>query len=160
MSLPGIFFATASISTSTAAFNLLCTVLLVRWFGAGVYANYLVDLSYLSLLLILLEVVPSNYSIFRLQDEPTRIRGLAALAVASAFMLDVLLLCQVIFLICSPANSVWIAPYAGAMAIKRYLDIRLQSSGRLREYFGIELLGSIIRVALMAVFLWCCDATY
>lgn len=149
-----LFITASAVNAATAAFNLLGTVLLVRWFGTGVYADFLVDLAYLSLLLILLEVVPSNYSVFRVQDEPTRIHGLAALAVVSAFVL--VGVAQIIghFFNLFHAGSIWIAPYAGLMAVKRYLDIRLQSTGRLREYFGIELRGAVIRVVLMAGFLW------
>lgn len=149
-----LFITASAVNAATAAFNLLGTVLLVRWFGAGVYADFLVDLAYLSLLLILLEVVPSNYSVFRVQDEPTRIRGLAALAVVSAGVLVGVAQISGHFFNLFHAVSIWVAPYAGLMAVKRYLDIRLQSTGRLNEYLRIELRCAVIRVVLMAVFLW------
>lgn len=154
MNLKQLFVKTATVNTATAACNLLGTVLLVRWFGADVYANFLVDLAYLSLLSILLEVVPSNYSLFRVQDDPTKIGGIAALAIVTAFVLIGAAQVSGYALHLFNANSVWIAPYAGSLAVKRYLDIRLQSTGRLREYFGIGLLGATIRVALMGWFLW------
>ncbi|WP_337287207.1 hypothetical protein, partial [Candidatus Methylomirabilis sp.] len=149
-----LFLTTVTVNCSTAVFNLLGTILLVRWFGTGVYADYLVDLAYLSLLTILLEVVPSNYSLFRVQDDPIRIRGLGALAVVSAFGLAGVAQISGSFFNLFHANSVWIAPYAGLMAVKRYLDIRLQSTGRLREFFGVELRGAVMRIVLLAVFLW------
>jgi len=152
--LKSLFLKTSAVNTSTAAFNLLTTILLVRWFGAGVYADFMVDLAYLSLIAILLELVPSNYSIFRVQDDPSMIRGLAALAVVTAFILASVALVSGYFFNLFHANSVWIAPYSGLLAVKRYLDTRLQSTGRLREYFGIDLLGAIIRVLLMAAFFW------
>lgn len=154
MSLKRLFITASAVNAATAAVNFLGTVLLVRWFGAGVYADFLVDLAYLSLLLILLEVVPSNYMVFRVQDEPTRIRGLAAVAVVSVMALAGIVQVAGQFFNLFHAGSIWIAPYAGLMAIKRYLDIRLQSTGCLREYFGIELRGAVIRVVLMAGFLW------
>ena len=154
MSIKRLFITASAVNASSAAFNLLGTVLLVRWFGAGVYADYLVDLAYLSLILILLEVVPSNHSVFRVQDEPTRIRGLAALAVVSAFVLVGILQISGQFFDLFHARSAWIAPYAGLMAVKRYLDIRLQSTGRLREYFGIDLQCAVVRIVLMSVFYW------
>lgn len=152
--LKRLFLKSSAVNTSTAAFNLLTTVLLVRWFGAGVYADYLVDLAYLSLISILLEVVPSNYSIFRVQDDPSWIRGLAALAVVTALLMAGVVLVSGYVFDMFHANSVWITPYAGSLAVKRYLDTRLQSTGRLQEYFEIELLGAVIRVLLMGVFLW------
>jgi len=152
--LKRLFLTTSAVNASAAAFNLLTTVLLVRWFGAGVYADYLVDLAYLSLISILLEVVPSNYSIFCVQDDPNRVRGLAALAVITAFILAGVTLVSGYVFDFFQANSAWIAPYAGSLAVKRYLDTRLQSTGRLREYFGIELFGAAIRVVLLGLFLW------
>ena len=47
--------------------------------------------------------------------------------------------------------SAWMAVYAGSLSIKRYLDIRLQSSGRLQEYMNVEVMTSLARVMLMAV---------
>lgn len=152
--LKRLFITTSAVNVSTAAFNLLTTVMLVRWFGASVYADFLVDLAYLSITAILLEIVPSNYSVFRVQDDPSRIRGIAALAVATALLLVVAAIVLGSVIGGFHANSVWIPPYAGALAVKRYLDIRLQSTGRLREYFGIDLLGAVIRVLLMGAFLW------
>lgn len=154
MGLKSLFLKTSAVNTSTAAFNLLTTVLLVRWFGAGVYADYLVDLAYLSLIAIVLEIVPSNFSVFRVQDDPERIRSLAALAIVTAFLLAGISLISGYIFDLFHANSVWITLYAGTLALKRYLDIRLQATGRLREYFGIELLGAVIRVVLLGVFLW------
>jgi hypothetical protein len=154
MSLKRLFLGTAAVNAATAALNLLGTVLMVRWFGASVYADYLVDLAYLSLVMILLELVPSNHSLFRVQDDPARIRGLAALAVVSAFVLAGAAGIAGYGFGLFHANSIWIIPYASLMAVKRYLDIRLQSSGRLREYFGIELRSAVIRLALMGLFLW------
>jgi hypothetical protein len=154
MSLKSLFLGTAAVNAATAAFNLLGTVLMVRWFGASVYADYLVDLAYLSLVMIVLELVPSNHSLFRVQDDPTRIRGLAALAVASAFVLAAAAGIAGYGFGLFHANSIWIIPYASLMAVKRYLDIRLQSSGRLREYFGIELRSAVIRLMLMGLLLW------
>lgn len=148
-----LFLTTIAVSSSAAFVNFLGTILLVRWFGAVVYADYLVDLTYVSLLLVLLEIVPSNYSLFRIQDDPALIRGIRALAVAGALgLLGITRMVGSLFDVFH-AKSVWIALYAGSMAIKRYLDIRLQSAGRLREFFEIELRGAVIRIVLLAVFL-------
>jgi hypothetical protein len=152
MAIARLFLKASAVNAATAVFNLIGTVLLVRWFGAGVYANYLVDLAYISLVLILLEIVPSNYSVFRVQDEPDLIFSLAALAVVSVFVLVGAVHVMGQFFNLFHAGSIWIAPYAGLMAIKRYLDIRLQSAGRLKEYFGIELNSAVIRVVLLAIF--------
>ena len=154
MGIKLLFLKSSTVNICTASFNLLTTVLLVRWFGETVYADFIVDLAYLSLISILLEIIPSNYSIFRVQDYPSRICGLAALSVVTVFILAGIAAASGYFFDLFHANSVWIAPYAGSLAVKRYLDTLLQSTGRLREYFGVELLGAAIRVVLMSGFLW------
>lgn len=149
-----LFLTTVAVNGANAVFNLLGTILLVRWFGTSVYADYLVDLSYLSLLSIVLEIVPSNYSVFRVQDDPARIYGLGALAIVSAVGLAVVVQISGWVFTLFHAHSLWIPLYAGLLAVKRYLDIRLQSTGRLREFCGIELRSAVIRIVLLTVFLW------
>lgn len=154
MDFKRLFVTTAAINAATAATNMIGTVLIVRWFGAAVYADYLVDLAYIGLILILLEIVPSNYSVFRVQDAPDRIHGLAALSIASTLVLILVIQASISFFDLYHADSIWMILYAGIMAIKRYLDIRLQSTGRLPEYFGIEFRSAILRIVLLGAFLW------
>lgn len=132
--------------------NLLTIVLLVRWFGAEAYAHYIVDLASLGLIFIVLEVVPSNYSLFRVQDDPSWQRCVAAqivvtIAVAAALVFVFGYYNWGIF----QAYSQWMILYAGTVATKRYLDIQLQSSGKLAQYLGVELLSAVVRMMLLAL---------
>jgi hypothetical protein len=145
------FLGSALRSAASSGLNLLTTVMVVRWFGAETYAHYIVDLAMISLLLIVLEVVPSNYSVFRIQDDPTWQRSIGA-----QIAVTVLMAAFVVFAFghwgqVFKDNSLWMVMYAVTMAVKRYLDIRLQSSGRLGEFMGIELSTSAIRLALLAL---------
>lgn len=149
MGIKKLFFQTAVVNTATAATNLLGTVLLVRWFGSEVYADYMVVLAYLGLVSILLEVVPSNYSVFAVQDDPEMLNSLAGLAVLTSVVLVVSYFLLWNLLNIFRENSLWVIPYVFTIAIKRYLDIRLQSSGRLREFLIIELRSAVIRIIMM-----------
>lgn len=152
MELKRSFFTSAFINTATAGINMLVTVLVVRFFGPGIYANFIVDLSYVSLLAIFFEIVPTNYILFRVQDDPLRYRGLAALAIASSLLMSCITFIAYFYLGLFQSNSLWIVPYASSLGIKRYIDARLQSSGRLTEFFLIELRGSSLRVAFLLTF--------
>ena len=47
--------------------------------------------------------------------------------------------------------TLWILFYVMSLGVKRYLDIRLQSSGRLNEYLGIEVIAALVRLLLMLI---------
>lgn len=149
--LARVFLGSSISGVASSGLNLLTTVLLVRWFGAETYAHYIVDLAMIGLLLIVLEVVPSNYSVFRVQDDPAWQRSIAA-----QIAVTVLIGASVVFAAghwggLFQAYSLWMGLYAATMAVKRYLDIRLQCSGRLGEFMGIEFSTSAIRLALLAL---------
>jgi hypothetical protein len=145
------FFGSSLRSAVAAGLNLLATVMLVRWFGAETYANYIVDLAMIGLLLIVLEVVPSNYSVFRVQDDPLWQRSIGAQIVVTILLTAVVVFAAGHWARLFKDNSLWMVMYAASMAIKRYLDIRLQSSGRLGEFMGIELSTSALRLVLLAL---------
>ncbi|MCP3177498.1 hypothetical protein MJO47_10335 [Desulfuromonas sp. KJ2020] len=128
---------------------MLCTVLIVRFFGSEIYAGLIVDLSYISILTILLEIVPTNYILFKVQDDPTRYQGLAFLAVISFLILMIATYVAYKFLGIFYTNNLWIILYVSSIAIKKYIDIKLQSSGHLSEYFLIEFRGAVLRLTLL-----------
>ncbi len=143
------FLTSVSINTVTACFNMLATVFVVRFFGAEVYANFIVDLAYISLIAIFFEIVPTNYILFRVQDDPLMYRSIASFAIASSFLMLFVAYgihsCFGLF----HSNTLWVVPYASSLAMKRYIDARLQSSGRMTEFFSIELRGSVLRILFL-----------
>jgi hypothetical protein len=152
--LARVFLRSSMRNVASAGLNLLTTVLLIRWFGAETYAHYIVDMAMIGLLLIVLEVVPSNYSVFRVQDEPAWHRSIAAQTTASVVIGASVVFASGHWAGLFQAYSLWMAPYAALIAVKRYLDIRLQSSGRLDEFMEIEVSISAIRLALLALCYW------
>ena len=152
--LARVFLGSSMRSVASAGLNLATTVLVVRWFGAETYAHYIVDLAMIGLLLIVLEVVPSNYSLFRVQDDPPWQRSIAAQIVVTILIAACVVFASGYWTGLFQAYSLWMGPYAALIAVKRYLDIRLQSSGRLEEFLGIELSTSAIRLALLALCYW------
>lgn len=150
-SLSGKFFGSSARGITNSAINILATILVVRWFGTESYANFIIDLSVIGILMIVLEAIPSNYSLFRIQDDDLWKYVVAAQAVVTAIVAG--LVVALVGLLSSRMQdfSPWMVVYSGALSIKRYFDIRLQSSGRLNEYMNIDLVASFLRVLIMGL---------
>lgn len=144
------FFGPSSLSVGSALLNMLTTVCLLRWFGTEVYSSYIVDLAKLSLLFIVLELLPTSYSIFRVQDDPAWGKSIAAHTLFAASLL-LIVVSGLGYLGSFFGNySHWIAVYVVIFAFRRYIDIRLQSSGRLKDYMKMELFSALLRLVFMA----------
>ena len=136
-------------SGASSVLNLLATVVTVRWFGADVYASYVVDLALLSVGMVLLEIVPSNYSVFRMQDDPSWKDSVAAQIILTMLVAIAAVIVVGLHTSLFRSYTAWMALYAATVAAKRYLDLRLQSSGRLPEFMNLEFSSSAIRLALL-----------
>lgn len=151
-SLRNLFLGASLPSAVSSALNLVVTIVTVRWFGAEVYANYIVDLAILSIGMILLEIVPSNYSVFRIQDDPSWKSCVAAQLVVTMIIASLVVVVAGNYSSLFRSYTGWIAVYAVALAAKRYLDIRLQSSGKLSEFMGVEAVNSALRLGFLGGF--------
>lgn len=146
--------AAGLISMTTAGLSLLTTVLTVRWLGLVVYADYTVDLALISIVLVLMELVPSAFAVFKVQDSPEFLEGQAAFSIACIPLLAAVIWLLHEYTTLLQAFTAWIVLYCALQPVKRYLDIRLQSSGRLREYYAMELYSVVFRLALLAGAVW------
>lgn len=142
------FTGVAGLNMCSAALNLATTVLIVRWCGSSAYADFMVDLAVVSLLLLVLEAVPSNLSVFRLQDDRgwRKVVEWHLISAAAILIVAVFLLEQQGFQAFTP----WIALYATTQVLKRFLDLMLQSSGRLKEFMGVEAVSSLFRLMFLS----------
>jgi hypothetical protein len=144
--------ATASISLTII--NLVTTIIIIRILGEHVYADFAIDMAVLTLVFLVLEVVPSSYVIFRLQDN---YRWNSALVPQT--ILGTLLSMLIIAMLAYTADafiafSAWIFPYVIASALKRHIDISLQAHGRLYQFFAIETLAASLRLPILFIFIW------
>lgn len=134
-----------------AALNLLITILVVRWFGAATYANYMIDLAIIGIISIVLEIVPSNYSLFKIQDDASWLGVVVVQTIISMVLGGLITLGVFYFSDIFKDFTLWILLYVVSLGVKRYLDIRLQSSGRLKEYLEIEVITALVRLVLMLI---------
>ncbi len=145
------FGAASALNFTSAALNFYTTIIVVRWFGGSAYSNYIFDLSIVSIFLVIQEIVPTNFSIFKLQDDKNWQKSLAGFAIFSSGILFLVALLGGALFPVFHAGSLWIYVYVLSLGFKRYLDLRLQSQGRLNEYIGIDITISFVRLLLIYI---------
>lgn len=141
-------------SITVAALNLLITVIVVRWFGAENYANYMIDLAIIGVISIILEFVPSNYSLFKIQDDSSWLGVIFVQTIISIVFGSLITLGIFYYTDFFKDFTLWMLFYVMSLGVKRYLDIHLQSSGRLNEYLEIEVIAALVRLLLMLMCLY------
>lgn len=141
-------------SITVSVLNLLITVIVVRWFGAENYANYMVDLAIIGIISIVLEFVPSNYSLFKIQDDSSWLGVIVVQTIISIVFGSLITLGIFYYTDFFKDFTLWILFYVMSLGVKRYLDIHLQSSGRLNEYLEIEVISALVRLLLMLICLY------
>lgn len=141
-------------SITVAVLNLLITVIVVRWFGAENYANYMVDLAIIGIISIVLEFVPSNYSLFKIQDDSSWLGVIVVQTIISIVFGSLITLGIFYYTDFFKDFTLWMLFYVMSLGVKRYLDIHLQSSGRLNEYLEIEVISALVRLLLMLICLY------
>lgn len=141
-------------SITAAVLNLLITVVVVRWFGAENYTNYMIDLAIIGIISIILELVPSNYSLFKIQDNSSWLGVIVVQTVISIVFGSLITLGIFYYTDFFKDFTLWMLFYVMSLGVKRYLDIHLQSSGRLNEYLEIEVIAALVRLLLMLMCLY------
>ncbi len=146
------FFKSSVAATLSAGVNMVSTIFIVRFLGTEIYANQIVDLAQLALLMILLELLPSGFIIFKLQDEH-RWLGILVFQIA-ACTLAVLLLIQALDLGFQLFNgAAWlISLYAVTQGVKRFNDTSLQARGMVNYLFLIDFACAAGRLMLLVTF--------
>lgn len=144
------FSGAAVLSTCSAITNMVATVLVFRSCGAVAYANFMIDLAIMSLVLLVLELIPSNYSLYRVQDDPSWRLVIKRHLVISACVLPPSVIAIGSLSGLFQSYTPWIALFAITQVQKRYLDILLQASGNVREFMWIELSTSLLRMVMLS----------
>ena len=149
MSLYKKLFKAISSGGISAAASYLSILLVVRYAGAGVYADYIVDLSVLSVVAILMEVVPAYYIVYKVQEDPAYYKLYATFIwMTIPVCIGLVLLLNVYFSILK-SFTLWMILYLIGLNIKRYFDVYYQSTGNVQKLYIQESLVNIVRVLLL-----------
>lgn len=138
-------------TVGAAIAGFLGTLILVRLIGVAEFANYAIDLAKLSIFLLLLEIVPSSYVIFRQQEDETLAADLASLVCLAALVLPLIVFIGGLVGVFSHFTT-FISVYALGSVIQRYFDSRFQAQGRIGHFFLLPLASNVIRLLLLATF--------
>lgn len=144
------FASTSILNILLSFFNITSTVVIVRFFGTAAYANYTIDLSIISMIALFTDIVPSSYSVYKVQDEPEFINSIAAASFLGS-LLVAFFIYFIHFIGLFNDFSLFIFVYGFLLSIKHFLDIRLQSVGLVKKFFEIEAISAGIRLTLIGL---------
>jgi hypothetical protein len=139
----------ASSSASAAMVNLVSTIIVVRLLGNDAYVAYTVDLAVISLAQVLFEAIPSNFLVFKIQEEPVYAEVLAMHSIVSAVVVLALTMIMGFNTSVFQGYSLWMSVYASVLPLRRYADIRLQAIGKVHEFFNLEGARAVLRLVLL-----------
>jgi hypothetical protein len=137
------------LNITAAAAGLAGTFFITWFFGLAEFAYYTINFAKLSLILLGTELLPSSFTIFRLQEDERFTLSVPVFYVAFAVVaaaITVILLSQGWL-----AHASWfMVVFVITTSLQRYLDVQAQASGRVDAYFWIPATSNIVRVALLA----------
>jgi len=137
-------------SMAASLVNLASTFAVVKLVGPIIYADFTVDIYKLALIVVVLEVVPGPYAIFQSQRDPALGSHLASFAIASS-VFCVAAWAAITGLGLFARVSPWMALYAFYLGVQRYLDIRLQATNRVGEFYRLLTYAGVIRLLLLGI---------
>lgn len=136
------------LNVAAAAAGLAGTFFITWFFGLAEFAYYTINFAKLSLIMLGAELLPSSFTIFRLQEDP---RFTAALPV---FYLTFAICASALagLLIGSALLNHWswfMLLFVFNAALQRYFDTQAQASGRVDAYFWIPAATNVARLVLL-----------
>jgi hypothetical protein len=137
------------LNVAAAAAGLGGTLFVTWYFGLAEFAYFTINTAKLSLILLGAELLPSSFTMFRLQEDARFTTAVpvfyCAFAIAATAIAAVLIGFGLVshwswFMLLFVFNS----------ALQRYFDTQAQASGRVNAYFWIPATTNITRLALLA----------
>lgn len=144
-----IFLKASSSSILAAGINFLNTIVIIRLLGANSYNNYITDLAVISIVAIVYELIPSNYSLFKIQDDSSWKQVVATQIFISALLATVVNTIIGYYFDFYSIFTLWFIAYLLVTGLKRYIDLTLQAAGRVDQYFKLEAFTSFLRLLLV-----------
>ena len=137
------------LNVTAAVAGLAATFYITWFFGLSEFAYYTINLAKLSLVLLGAELLPSSFTLFRLQEDehftgavPVFYLLFAFVAAAAAGLLVATGLLD--------HGSWFMVAFVFVSALQRYFDTQAQASGRVDAFFWIPAASNIARLALLA----------
>ena len=148
--MPSKLFARSFILNVIAAVAALAGTFYITWiFGLEEFAFYTINLAKLSLILLGAELLPSSFTLFRLQDD----ERFSSAVVIFYLLFAVLAASLTVFLVGTELvdHASWfMVAFVFTAALQRYFDTQSQASGRVDAFFWIPAASNMARLFLLA----------
>lgn len=149
MSIPAVM-RTMVLGVLASGAGLLASLYIVWIFGTAEFAVYTISLAKLSIILLGLELVPSQFSIFKMQHDPEFAKSISVFYFAFAILASALTAIAIgRGLIVS--NSWLIVVYAFVAVTQRYIEIKTQSSGMVPAFGRMPAISNVMRMTLLMI---------
>jgi hypothetical protein len=144
-------FSTSIINSLAAAVNFLSSYLIVKTLSLNVFGEFAIFSSYLAFGGLIYSIIPSNFSIFRLQDQPKfNVNLLVFFIISNVLFLFYVLLMSFLGFITIKILTVYF--YGISTYFLGYFDIKLQALGRLNRYFFMLFIIAILKICTLGIF--------
>ena len=140
-----------SLGVLSSGFGLLSVLYIVWIFGTAEFAIFTIALAKLSIILLGLEIVPSQYSLFKMQVDADFSKSMSSFYLAFGILASVVTAIMIATGIIA-SNSWLIVPYAFLSVTQLYLEVKTQSSGLVGAFGRMPAISNLVRIlALVAL---------
>ena len=139
---------------AAAGAGLLGTALIISHYGLAVFGNYVVDLSKLALIMLGLELLPSSYAQFRIQDDPEFARSTPAFFLLFGFV--AVGACAAMIVVGAMSTASWfMLLHVFTYSLQRCFDTQILARGAVSLSVSMPLISNVVRaVVLIALMLF------
>lgn len=138
------------LNVCAAAAGLGGTLFITWYFGLAEFAHYTINLAKLGVVALVTELLPSSFTIFRLQDDETFARAVPVLY--GIFALWAAVVTAALILLGLVNHWSWfMVPLMLSTVFQRYFDTQAQASGRIDAFFWIPASSNLSRLVLLAL---------
>lgn len=146
-------FSTSILNAVTAALNFLSSYLIVRTLSLNIFGEFAIFSSYLAFGGLLYAIIPSNFSIFRMQDEKNYKSTLITFFILSSILfLIYVLVMSALGLITISVLTVYL--FGVSTNLLGYFDIKYQATGQLNKYFSMLFIVAILKIGTLGLFFY------
>lgn len=144
-------FSTSVLNTATAGINFLSSFIIIKVLSLEIFGEFAIFSSYLVFGGLIYAIIPSNFSIFKLQDDKN-----FKTILLSFFILSSILFFPFVFFVCLSGLikiDIWTVYFFGMTTFfLGYFDIKFQALGKLNKYFFMLFIISALKIVTLGIF--------
>jgi hypothetical protein len=143
--------STSILNAIAAGINFLSNYIIVRTLSLQIFGEFAIFSSYLTFGSLLWEIIPTNYSIFKLQDSIDFKIHLMRFFIISSIAFSFFAL-GIHLLIFPNLNVTTIIVFGISTYCLSFFNIKFQATGQLQKFFMLLLILSILKISVICIF--------